>query len=261
QTIAKLMRALDPEGVEMRSKKRFKRGLYHSVGPNQTWHMDGYDKLKPYSICISGCIDGYSRKILWVKAASTNSDPSVIAYYYLNCVDEMKGCPLQIRAEQTFFANQRIECFWSFLLRSWTEWWRQYFASMVEERLFSSRNHLHKCLIRHCYLEIVQIELDQVITQWNNHPIRHQKELHVPCGIPNILYHCPELSGWRDMIQPVTTEEVCHHAHTPNYVGDEQIDKYIDHAMKRYKLLPPKTTEQAKHLYCQLKAMVEADSQ
>ena len=27
-------------------------------GPNFIWHMDGYDKLKPYGITIHGCIDG-----------------------------------------------------------------------------------------------------------------------------------------------------------------------------------------------------------
>ena len=27
-------------------------------GPNYLWHMDSYDKLKPYGISIHGCIDG-----------------------------------------------------------------------------------------------------------------------------------------------------------------------------------------------------------
>ena len=28
----------------------------------------------------------YSRKILWLKAASSNKDPRIITGYYLNCV-------------------------------------------------------------------------------------------------------------------------------------------------------------------------------
>ena len=28
------------------------------------WHIDGYDKLKPFDFAIHGAIDGYSRKIL-----------------------------------------------------------------------------------------------------------------------------------------------------------------------------------------------------
>ncbi|XP_070548944.1 uncharacterized protein [Ptychodera flava] len=190
------------------------------------WHLDGYDKLKPYGICISGCIDGYSRKILWVKAASTNNNPAVIAHYYLSCVKELNGCPLRMRAdpgtendtvaamqiylrqqgndpysgEDSFIygkstANQRIEAFWSHLLKCWTEWWRQYFSTLANEGLFTHRSHLHKCLIRHCYLPVIQSELDDIISEWNDHCIRKQPQLHVPCGIPNVLYHCPELSG------------------------------------------------------------------
>ena len=26
--------------------------------PNEVWHCDGYDKLKPYGFAIQGCIDG-----------------------------------------------------------------------------------------------------------------------------------------------------------------------------------------------------------
>ena len=30
-----------------------------NLGPNYIWHMDGYDKLKPFGIAVHGCIDGY----------------------------------------------------------------------------------------------------------------------------------------------------------------------------------------------------------
>ena len=33
---------------------------YRSNGPNETWHVDGYGKLKPYGFPIHGCIDGLS---------------------------------------------------------------------------------------------------------------------------------------------------------------------------------------------------------
>lgn len=43
------------------------RRAYWSEGPSHVWHMDGFDKLKPYGIAVHGCIDGYSRKVLWLK--------------------------------------------------------------------------------------------------------------------------------------------------------------------------------------------------
>ena len=36
-------------------------------GPDFVWHLDGYDKLKPYGFPIHGCIDGlvlYNLKLM-----------------------------------------------------------------------------------------------------------------------------------------------------------------------------------------------------
>jgi len=75
---------LEPAGVATRKKRRLIRRKYFASGPNFVWHMDGYDKLKPYGICISGCIDGFSRRIRWLRASYTNNDPKVIAGYFLD---------------------------------------------------------------------------------------------------------------------------------------------------------------------------------
>ena len=50
------------------------------VGPNFLWHLDGYDKLKQFGFAIHGCIDGFSRFIIWLESASTNNDPKVTGY-------------------------------------------------------------------------------------------------------------------------------------------------------------------------------------
>ena len=38
------------------------------------WHIDGYDKIKPYGFAIHGVIDRFSRKILWLRVASSNNN-------------------------------------------------------------------------------------------------------------------------------------------------------------------------------------------
>jgi hypothetical protein len=50
----------------MRKQHKLKRRVYQNPGPNAVWHADGYDKLKPYDFAIHGCIDGWSRKVLWL---------------------------------------------------------------------------------------------------------------------------------------------------------------------------------------------------
>ena len=65
--VAELLRELDPEGVQERSRHRLKRMVYRNPGPNFSWHCDGYDKLKRYGSPIHGYEDGWSRKIPWLS--------------------------------------------------------------------------------------------------------------------------------------------------------------------------------------------------
>ena len=67
QAVATFLHEMDPEGCDRRRRRRrkLKRRAYTNPGPNHCWHIDGYDKLKPDSFAIHGCIDGYSRKIIW----------------------------------------------------------------------------------------------------------------------------------------------------------------------------------------------------
>ena len=41
------LKTLDPQGVEVRSRRRLRRRVYVSKGPNYQWHIDGYEKLNP----------------------------------------------------------------------------------------------------------------------------------------------------------------------------------------------------------------------
>ena len=59
-----LLQILDPEGTLRRKKHSLHRRKYASRGPNFCWHIDSYDKLTKYGLCINGAIDGFSRKIL-----------------------------------------------------------------------------------------------------------------------------------------------------------------------------------------------------
>jgi hypothetical protein len=70
-----ILRELDPAGVDRRQARRLVRRWYQSDGPNAVWHLDGYDKLKPYGLCVNGCVDGFSRKVIWLNVYCTNSDP------------------------------------------------------------------------------------------------------------------------------------------------------------------------------------------
>lgn len=54
------------------------RQRYHSRGANFMCDMDSYDQLRSYGIAINGCIDGFSRYIIWLEANYTASDLQVV---------------------------------------------------------------------------------------------------------------------------------------------------------------------------------------
>lgn len=97
--VASILRRLNPEAVSCRARRVLLRRSYFSAGPNHVWHIDGYDKLKPYGFSIHGCIDGFSRKLLWLNCSTTNNDPKVILHHFLCTVKDIGGCPVILRSD------------------------------------------------------------------------------------------------------------------------------------------------------------------
>jgi len=54
EIVRMILRQVDPAGVIARQQHRLARRTYSSRGPNDAWHIDGYDKLRPYGFLISG---------------------------------------------------------------------------------------------------------------------------------------------------------------------------------------------------------------
>ena len=154
KTVQHVLKLLDPDGVERQLQHKLKWRVYSAKGPNFIWHLDGYDKLKPFGLFIHGTIDGYSRRILWLKVGPSNNNPCIVAHFFLDCVKQQSGVPRTIRGDRgtenvniatmlTFLwrngtdsmageksflygrslSNQRTEGWWSFLHNNYTDWW------------------------------------------------------------------------------------------------------------------------------------------
>ena len=224
--IRTLLQNIDPYGVNQRRRRRLERRRYRNPGPNGAWHIDGYDKLAPYGFHISGCIDGYSRRIMFLQVAATNHDPAVIACYYLSCVKQIQGCPRLVQTDcgtenvvvaeiQGVFcinapppfdgpnshrygsspSNQRIEAWWSYYRKQNSGWWIDFFKDLAASGNFEPGNLIHTCCLQFCFMALIQEELDKVASEWNRHRIRPSRMAECPPGVPDELYFLSGPSG------------------------------------------------------------------
>ena len=100
ETVRQTLSVLDYEGVLTRSRRRMHRLTYYNKGPNFAYHVDGWDKLKPYGLSVHGCVDGFSRRVLWLEACNSNKNPMYIAHFYLKYVETISGVPVILRGDR-----------------------------------------------------------------------------------------------------------------------------------------------------------------
>ena len=79
---------------------RLKWRRFINCGPNYVWDIDVNDTLKLFGFFIHAAIDGFSRKILWLKVSYSNKDPQVVCQYYLDAISTLGALPKKVRAER-----------------------------------------------------------------------------------------------------------------------------------------------------------------
>lgn len=150
------------------------------------WHIDGWDKLKPYGITVHGCVDRFSQHIVWLEAHATNNT-KLVGGYFVKAVTTLDGCPSIVRADnatenghvcaiQQFMrrnnadefsgqksflygrstANQRIEFLWGMLRKQCMQFWMDLFSSLSDNGDFCG-DALDKAFIQFCFMDIIQV--------------------------------------------------------------------------------------------------------
>ena len=272
-----ILKEVDPEGCQLRKAHRLKRRTYHCLGPNDTWHIDGYDKLKPFGFPLHGAIDGFSRKILWLEVTRSNNSPDNIATYFLSTVNELKGCSRKLITDlgtenglaasmQCYFhddpdahsyvsspRNQRIEGWWSFYSRNRSTWWRNFFQDLEFEGVLDSSSELSMECLWYCFAPVIQKDLDIVKEHWNSHRIRKSRHNTV-AGRPDSLFYLPEFHGAiGNLLFNVPQSEI-------NYVSQHIIQRgsvneyqdYFDYARNAMGISLPNYWQEAEKLYRKL---------
>lgn len=153
------------------------------------WYIDGHDKLKPYGFSIHGCINGFSRRLIWLDVSSSNKKPELITSYYINAVKQLGGIPKKLKTDdgtehsliermhlalrdlscdenviQSFSIvssplNQRIESYWSKLKQDRVGWWQRFFKDMIDLEILDPSNPVVLDCVRFCFMHLIRKEL------------------------------------------------------------------------------------------------------
>ena len=86
-------------------KRKKKKGIFTSAGPNWCFSMDGHDKLmgfqnSSFPLAIYGCIDTCSRKIMFLKVWYSNSQPLDVGRWYFDYLYETNCLPRYLRVDK-----------------------------------------------------------------------------------------------------------------------------------------------------------------
>jgi hypothetical protein len=88
EMVRNILKQIDPVSVANRRRHRLRRRTYTSLGPNYMWHIDGYDKLRPYGILISGFVNQETYQTyneLLNLLVADRFDSSILITFRLNC--------------------------------------------------------------------------------------------------------------------------------------------------------------------------------
>ncbi|KAL4009749.1 hypothetical protein ACER0C_003601 [Sarotherodon galilaeus] len=191
-----LLRQLNPQGIVSRTRRRFTRRTYHSMGPNYIWHVS-------VLICINttvSCINGCPERIRADRGTENGCVEQMQMFLRRNHTDSFAG-------EKSFLyrrsmANQRIEGWWATLRKQSAQFWMNLFQTIQDDGHFTG-DVLDKSLIQFCFLNLIQVKA--FVNTCNSHKIRPSGS--AASSRPVVMYSFPELHSTEDRLKPISMEE------------------------------------------------------
>lgn len=184
---------VDPVNTALRRSVTVRRRVYHVEGPNCVWHLDTNHKLIRWRIVVHGCIDGYSRTLVYLRCADNNRALTNLSFF----VDGVRnyGLPKKVRTDLggenvdiwrymveqhesdsavitgSSTHNERIERMWRDVYRCVSVSFYDVFRELEDDGHLDVLNEVDMYCLHRVYLQRINHSLISFAETWNNHPI------------------------------------------------------------------------------------------
>lgn len=241
------MARVDPHNTALRWGIVISRRQYQVPWPNSLWHLDGHHSLIRWKMVIHGCMDGYSRRIMFLRCSANNLAETVLELF-LDAV-KMDGnlWPSRIRVDKgvenvlvcdamiqargegrgSFIAgpsthNQRIERLWRDVFRCVCHLYYYIFYAMESTGILDTNNPVHLFTLHLIFIPRINKALDEFREAFNHHKVRTERNCSPNQMWINGMFHPDNPLAHAELDEePYDLEMYGHDPHGPSSVGSD----------------------------------------
>ena len=228
---------VDPKNTALRWGALVTRRSYYVPWPNSLWHIDGHHSLIRWKLVVHGCIDGKSRKIMFLRCDNNNRAETVLNLFQNAITENHNLWPSRVRVDYgvenvlvcdaivekhgegrgSFIAgsstrNQRIERLWRDVFRCVLVAFYYSFYALEQCDLLHCDDDVELYALHYVFLQRINFALNEFNDAYNYHRLSTERN-----WTPNQIW----LNGMLDSDNPLNKGQLDDNPDNMDFYGED----------------------------------------